>query len=183
MLQQPAITFSVDVLKGKEVITKSTYLADLTNLFKNEEARLDMPQDQLIYRVTLYKPVAEGTPGGLFFGTTIIEPGQIATEYFMTRGHFHARGDRAEYYWCIQGEGALLLMDRKRNIRAERMYPGSLHYIPAHTAHRTINTSTEPLSFGACWPADAGYDYEGIAHHGFSGRIFQVDNVPQLVKL
>jgi hypothetical protein len=36
----------------------------------------------------------------------------------MTKGHFHAIENRAEYYWGIEGEGILLLMDKKRNTRA-----------------------------------------------------------------
>jgi hypothetical protein len=54
-------------------------------------------------------PVAEGTPGGLYWGTTFIQPGLVGDEYFMTKGHSHSLPDRAEYYITASGEGALIL--------------------------------------------------------------------------
>jgi glucose-6-phosphate isomerase len=99
----------------------------------------------------------------------------------MTKGHFHAKGDRGEYYWCIKGKGMLIFMDRNRNTWAEEMTPGSLHYMPARVAHRTVNTGNEPMTFGACWPSDAGHDYGTILEEGFSARLLEVDGKPMLV--
>lgn len=99
----------------------------------------------------------------------------------MTRGHFHEKREAAEYYWGISGNGLLLLMDEDRSHRVEAVSPGSLHYIPGWTAHRVVNTGDEPLRFGACWPADAGHDYDTIARDGFSARIFCRDGVPVVV--
>lgn len=175
------IQFLGDELQGEEVRRKSTRIGDLTNVFLDEPARMAMPKDRLVYDVAVYFPVREGTLGGLFFGITKIHPGQVGSEYFMTRGHFHALSDRSEFYWGIRGEGILLLMDRNRKIWAERVKAGSLHYIPAHTAHRVANTGDEVLSFGACWPSDAGHDYQEIALNGFSQRLLNVHGQPRLV--
>jgi glucose-6-phosphate isomerase len=131
--------------------------------------------------VQVWLPVAENTSAGLFFGTSTIMPGKVGNEYFMTKGHFHAKSDRAEFYWGVQGKGMLLLMDRNRNTRAEEVIPGSLHYIPGETAHRLVNTGDENLVVGACWPSDAGYDYDEIAQHGFSARLFEKDGKPVLI--
>lgn len=181
MILNASVEFIKDVLKGTDVIHKTTVLSDLEGLFYDEEAWGAANQDQVLYTVDAHLPVAEGTEGGLFFGITRINPGKIGEEYIFTRGHFHAKSDRGEYYWGIEGEGMLLLMDRNRNCRAERVKPGSLHYIPAHTAHRVANTGNTVLSFAAAWPSDAGHDYAEIFNNGFSARLIEVNNQPQLV--
>lgn len=61
------------------------------------------------------------------------------------------------------------------------MRPGSVHYIPGRTAHRVANVGDTVLSFLACWPADAGHDYETIAAHGFGARLRAVNGRPELV--
>jgi glucose-6-phosphate isomerase len=168
-------------LIGEGILKKSVTVGDLKNHFANEQARAGLSQNKLLYEVEACLPVNEGTMGGLFWGLTNLQPGKIGDEYFMTRGHFHSISDRAEYYWGMEGEGVLILMDRNRKTWAETMKPGSLHYIPAHTAHRVANTGNEVLSFAACWPADAGHDYEEIANNGFSARLFEINEKPELI--
>jgi glucose-6-phosphate isomerase len=170
-------------LKGDHIIDSKKTIAQLKNIFFDERARSGMDQNKIVYHVQAFLPVKQGTEGGLFFGTTWIEPGTVHEEYFMTQGHFHKLSNRAEYYWGIQGEGALILMNRDRSSRAELMHPGSLHYIPAHTAHRVANTGSIQLVFSACWPSDAGYDYEEIIKNGFSCRLFNKNGKPQLVNI
>jgi glucose-6-phosphate isomerase, archaeal len=169
------------LLQGEDIIESCKYLKDLKGIFQNEDKLLAMDGNTLVYKVQAYMPVSEGKSGGLFFGNSTIFPGKVGDEYFMTRGHFHANTDTGEYYWCISGEGALLLMDEHRNTRAEKMQPGSLHYIPGKTAHRVINTGQVPLIFNACWPSDAGHDYDEIAHNGFSARLIEKDGKPELI--
>lgn len=183
MIRNPIVKWSGDSLKGSHLITKKTSMDELKDVFENENFRLQLPESTLVYEVELYQPVPEGTVGGLYFGITKIQPGKVDKEYFMTRGHFHAVPDRAEYYWGIKGEGLLLFMDRNRKVWAEKMYEGSLHYIPGHTAHRTVNTGQELLSFGACWPSDAGHDYGEIAVHGFAARVMEIHGNPVLITL
>lgn len=74
----------------------------------------------------------------------------------------------------------LILMDRNRQVYLEKMQSGSLHYVPADIAHRVANTGEEVLSFGACWPADAGYDYKEIQLNGFAGRLLNENGHPLL---
>lgn len=126
-------------------------------------------------------PEQEGTPGGLYFGITYLHPGKVGNEYFMTKGHFHANIDRAEFYWGLEGEGLLILMDQLRRVWVERVFPGSLHYIPGGMAHRMANTGNTLFSFAACWPSDAGHNYREIADHGFAARLLEVDGKPQLI--
>jgi glucose-6-phosphate isomerase len=170
-------------LAGREVIEVSRTIGDLNGIFADESARTAMPQDTLVYRVLSHCPVAEGTGGGLFFGVTFLEPGLVGDEYFMTKGHFHAKRDAAEYYWGIGGQGILLLMDEDRRCRAERIRPGSLHYVPGFTAHRTVNIGPGLLCVGACWPSEAGHDYESIARQGFSARVLRVESEAHVIEV
>ncbi len=168
-------------LDGLEVIRSTKFLGDLKGVFEDDQAFNKMEQDRVAYKVDAFLPVDEGAEGGLFFGLTHLYPGKVGDEFFMTRGHFHSVENRGEFYWGIEGEGLLLLMDKAGKTRAEHMVPGSLHYIPGYTAHRVVNTGEKILRFGACWPADAGHDYETIASRGFSARVKEVDNLVELV--
>ena len=147
----------------------------LANVFKDEEARRLIDSDKVVYAVEYWKPVPEGTEGGLYWGNSTIFPGVIGEEFFMTRGHFHGRRDRSEYYATVSGIGLLVLMDEQRRSAVQEMSPGTTHYIPGHTAHRVVNTGDVPLTFLACWASDAGYDYATIDEHGFSIRVLRRD--------
>ncbi len=169
-------------MTGPEVRESVKKLHDLCAMFQDSEAAAAMDPATVVYRVQYWMPVEEGTPGGLFWGTTTIQPGKIGTEYFMTHGHLHVKADRAEYYATVQGEGALILMEAASGrVWAEAMHPGSLHYIAGGVAHRVANTGREPLVFTACWPSDAGHDYKLIREHGFSARLREVGGKPELV--
>jgi glucose-6-phosphate isomerase len=169
-------------LSGKDIVHQKKRLSDLRGMFDDVVAFEKMNGDQVIYEVDALLPVQNDTIGGLFFGITHLHPGNVGDEYFMTKGHFHAVENRAEFYWGIEGEGLLLLMNKNRYTWAEMMSPGSLHYIPGFTAHRVVNTGNKVLAFGACWPSDAGYNYESIATEGFSRRVKKSNkNIPVLV--
>ena len=157
-------------------------LNKLQGIFANHEAWRSLDPSTVVYRVQAWCPVPEGTEGAQFWGTTIVQPGQVGTEYFITHGHFHAQRNRTEYYGTVAGEGALILMNDNRQTRMEPMAPGTLHFIPPNTAHRVANTGTVPLRLVACWPADAGHDYESIRKLGFSARLLNVDGRPELVR-
>jgi glucose-6-phosphate isomerase, archaeal len=168
-------------LTGDRIAESERRMEHLDGVFKDTDAYAQCDPRALVYHVQAHMPVAEGTEGGLFFGTTVIEPGRVGREYFMTRGHTHANEDRSEYYWGVEGEGMLIFMNREREVWAERMYPGSLHYIAAHTAHRVANTGSTRLIFGASWPSDAGHNYDDIARSGFSARLMDDDGIPTLI--
>lgn len=161
--------------------TSERRLRDLTGFFSDESAFVDADPNTLVYSVEAFFPVEEGTEGGLFFGISHIEAGRIGNEYFMTKGHFHQETNRAEFYWGLEGSGALIFMDADRRSWAEWVRPGSLHYVPGGVAHRLANCGSDRLSVGACWPSDAGHDYDSISEAGFSGRLVEVDGEPRLV--
>lgn len=177
----PQVFFTNNCLTGEAVIKSTRLLKDLDGVFQDKAAFDLMDKNTVIYQVSSYMPVKELTPGGLFMGITTLFPGKVGQEYYMTKGHFHANSDRAEFYWGVEGEGILILMDEQRNVWAERMFPGSLHYIPGKVAHRVANIGYRKLVFSACWPSDAGHDYGTIATQGFARRLMDINGVPTLL--
>lgn len=176
------IAFDGRRLAGEGVERLSRRLGELGDIFSDKAAHAVLPSGQLVYEVESVLPVKEGTEGGLFVGMTYIHPGKVGREYFMTRGHYHTIRNRAEVYIGIEGEGMLILMSEDRSrVWVEKMRPGSVHYIPGHTAHRAANTGSRILSFGAVWPSDAGHDYATISENGFSKILIDMDGVPILI--
>ena len=173
----PENIFSGNNLVGKEIVHSTRTLGDIRTIFESGNQITDQQAGMIAYNVSSYLPEKEGTPGGLYFGITNLHPGLVGDEYFMTKGHFHANMNTAEFYWGIEGEGVLILMDEKGNIKGEKMFPGSLHYIPGRIAHRVANVSDTILSFGACWPSDAGHNYD----MGFSARLKKINGTPVLI--
>ena len=176
------IDWLTGALAGAEVQNSQKTIAQMADLFADKAALRQLSGTALVYSVQWWSPVAENTEGGLFWGTTVLEAGLVGREYFMTHGHFHAKADRTEFYGTAAGRGALILMDATRKTWMEEMSPGSLHHIPRGIAHRVANTGNSPLRFIACWPSDAGYDYEGIRKSGFAARLLSVGDVPTLVE-
>lgn len=144
------------------------HLSDMEGLYADpdEEAKL-RKSDPLVYEVFEATDLPK-EDGHLLFSTTVIRPGRVGNEYFMTKGHFHARSDRAELYYGLSGRGILLLMTPEGEVDAQEMAPGAASYVPPHWGHRTVNTGDENFVFLAVYPADAGYDYGTIADQGFA---------------
>jgi len=180
-ITHPHVIFSGTALVGPSVEKLIRTISDLKGLFADQQTFDKQDPGQIAYEVESYFPVPEGTEGGLFFGITRLHPGTIGNEYMMTKGHSHIIQNRGEFYWGIEGEGMLLFMDKDRNMQAEKMFPGSVHYIKGFTAHRVANTGGLVLSFGACWPSDAGHNYEEIAKNGFSKRLMKINGKPKLI--
>lgn len=175
------IDWSSGDLTGEAVEYSTKRIGDLAGLFLDEAERRRMDPQTEVYRVKFWRPVPDGTLGGLFWGTTEIQAGTVGNEYFMTHGHFHAEPDRAEFYATLRGAGRLILMCEDGQASLQSMTPGSVHYIPGRVAHRVANTGTEPLVFVASWPSDAGHDYARVRAHGFSRRLLKRDGTPCLV--
>ena len=173
--------FTGDDISGEGLKTSVRTLAQLKGIFADAKALEGMNPGTVAYMVKSIEPDPQGTPGGLYMGITYLSPGKVGREYFMTKGHFHLNPDSTEFYWGVKGEGMLILMDEGRNVWAEKMYPGSLHYIPAKVAHRVANTGEETLVFAASWPSDAGHDYGSIEGGGFAKRLLDVNGKPELV--
>ncbi|WP_395305371.1 glucose-6-phosphate isomerase family protein [Enterobacter sp. ECC-019] len=165
----PQVAWATGALAGGPLIRKTTRLAELPDVFTDGEAWKRGNPQQGVYDVdVLGSPVGEGA---LFVGVTHLYAGNVGDEFFMTRGHFHARREQGEVYFGLRGVGLLLLQTEAGDARLEQVTAGSVHIIPPFTAHRLINTGTETLSALAVWPSVAGHDYAALAE-GFSLRVF-----------
>ncbi len=176
------VDFATGNLSGHPLEQSVRTISDMKGYYLDERARQSLHPKQVVYRVQIADAARQGEEGGLLLGTTFIEPGLVGDEYFMTKGHFHRHRNRGEYYITVAGTGALILMDETRRTAFETMSPGSVHYIPFNTAHRVANTGESVLAFLACWPSDAGHDYEVIASRGFSGRLRKINGVATLIE-
>ncbi|MGD9736496.1 MAG: glucose-6-phosphate isomerase family protein [Solirubrobacterales bacterium] len=152
--------------------TVTRHLSDMAGMYLDSEAeaRLLAAGDPLIYEVYQYDvaPVVNE----LLVCTTILHPGTVGEEFFMTKGHFHEEPDRAEVYYGISGSGRLVL-GRDGVGREVEIGPGTSAYVPPYWAHRTANTGTEPFVFLAVYPGDAGHDYGTIETDGFPQRLLK----------
>ncbi|HHW13733.1 MAG TPA: cupin domain-containing protein [Firmicutes bacterium] len=136
--------------------------------------------DPVVYRVWNV-PIPE-LPGELQHCSTLIMPGRVGREYFMTKGHYHTRRDTAEVYICLRGEGRLLLETEDGRHDWQVMKPGTVSYIPPYWAHRTVNVGLEPFIFISVYPGDAGHDYRTIELGGFAQVVVEEAGIP-VVKL
>jgi glucose-6-phosphate isomerase, archaeal len=168
-------------MTGEPVQESFKTLLDLKRIFGDSAALSSLEPSREVYRVRWWAPASSGSEGGLFWGLTFLHPGKVGDEYFMTHGHFHANRSRAEFYGTVSGNGMLIEMNAERKTWGEIMTPGSLHYVRGENAHRIANTGTVPLLVWACWPTDAGYDYESIAGQGFSSRLVERDGKPVFI--
>ncbi|MFD3155970.1 glucose-6-phosphate isomerase family protein [Haloimpatiens sp. FM7330] len=168
------------ILEGDEVKHYKKYLKDVKNLYKYEDEELN-DSGTIMYEVHSYGKGDEDKKGNLFWGLTVMNPVYIKDECNMTRGHFHEDLNCAEFYFGLQGEGLLLLMNKDGEMWAEKISKGSLHHIDGELAHRIINTGNEVLKVGACWPTVSGHDYKSIEDKEFPYRVFNNNGEIQLV--
>jgi glucose-6-phosphate isomerase len=134
--------------------------------------------DPLVYEVRQYDVPEE--VGQLICCTTVIHPGTVGDEYFMTKGHFHARRDTGEVYLGLGGTGYLLLLTEDGRRAEVPMARGTLAYVPPYWAHRTVNTGREPFVFLAVYPGNAGHDYGTIETTGFPQRVVRTPEGPAI---
>lgn len=164
------------VLEGNDVKKYIKRYNEVEYLYENK--RDDNP---IVYEVYSYTKGAD-VLGNLIWGLTVLKPVLSRCECNMTKGHFHKNKDCSEFYFGIQGEGLLLLMDETGKTWAEKVYEGSLHHISGQIAHRLVNVGEEDLKVGACWPTSAGHDYISIENQEFEYRIKKIDGSLKYIK-
>jgi len=137
-------------------------------------------EDCILYEV-FEKHVPE-IEGELMSGMSIVHPGKVGKEYFMTKGHFHSVLDTAEIYICIKGHGYMMMEDPEGRWAAEELTPDTVLYIPGRWAHRSINTGEgEDLVTIFTYPANAGHDYATIETKGFRKLLVDDNGKPVIV--
>ena len=122
--------------------------------------------------------------GELLMGVSIVHPGKVGNEFFMTKGHFHAVLDTAEVYLVLQGEGCMVMENPEGECAVEWLNPGQVLYVPPRWAHRSVCIGRHvPLITFFIYPAHSGHDYGSIEQTGFrklvverEGNIVVIDN-------
>lgn len=159
------------------------HLSDLRGSFADErayEAAL-AKGDALLYTVASIEP-SRGE-GQLHYGLGVLMPGKIGDEYFLTKGHYHSWRPAAEVYVGLRGQGKMLLEDEETGeSRLVDLVANSAVYVPGHTAHRTLNTSQEPLVYLGIYPAQAGHDYGTVGKRNFLKVLIERNGDPVLME-
>jgi glucose-6-phosphate isomerase, archaeal len=142
-------------------------LGDLDGLYRDRaayEAARSERDGSPVYWVESSQ--SEEGPGGLITGISVLQPGRIGDEFFMTRGHLHVKADRSELYVGLIGHGVMLLDDLHGHSEAIEIGPGEAVYVPGYWVHRSVNVGSERFATLFSYAADAGQDYEIIARAG-----------------
>lgn len=133
---------------------------------------------------------------------TVWESGTIGGEYIKAYGHYHVV-DFKETYRILEGEGILLLQERKKDseghhidneidsFKATRVKAGDSIEIPSFAGHLLVNTGTtwlvssddSPVNLNDSASKPAHADYEPVKKlRGFAYYVIEKDGTPVLVK-
>lgn len=135
---------------------------------------------------------------------TVWETGKVGGEYIKTYGHYHI-GELDETYTVVEGEGVVLLQNRKLDFEnkpiddeiesfiAVKVKAGDSVYIPSGTGHLVANIGKKwlvtvddsPVNFAEVDPVSLpGHaDYEAVKKmHGFAYYLIEEAGAPKLVK-
>jgi glucose-6-phosphate isomerase, archaeal len=169
------VSLQVDVPAGTLAGGTGRYekrLSDLAGIYGDAEAfaALLAEGDPVVYAVEDLKPNTD--PGDMIFGVTRMRPGKVASEYFVTRGHIHARANRPEIYYGESGRGVMQLEAPDGESRLLPIGPRSVCYVPPFWIHRSVNVGGDDLVMTFAYPADSGQDYDIIARsNGLRQRV------------
>jgi glucose-6-phosphate isomerase len=134
----------------------------------------------ILYEVYDFKRPAEA--GELLHGISIVHPGKVGDEYYMTKGHFHEVLETAEVYYCLKGGGVMVMETPEGEWAVEELRAGRVLYVPPRWAHRSVNTSaTSDLVTFFVYPGHAGHDYGTIEQRGFRKLVIERDGAPTVI--
>jgi glucose-6-phosphate isomerase len=157
-------------------------LSDMAGRYADQRAERALlnSSDPLIYRAD--EILAPETPGELHTSVTVVFPGKVGDEYFMSKGHYQVDLASTKVYLAITGTGFLLMQSARGDTMEVAMTPGTIAYCAAGWAQRTVNVGTDPFAYFKYWPASGGHDYERILEEGgFLKRVVERDGRPQVV--
>lgn len=137
-------------------------------------------EDTLVYEVyEIHRPEEAGE---LLSGISIVHPGKVGSEFFMTKGHFHKVLETAEIYYVLGGEGFMVMETPEGEAVVEPLAPGKVLYVPPCWAHRSVCTSRQQdLVTFFIYPGNAGHDYGTIEQQGFRKLVTDGPNGIEIV--
>jgi glucose-6-phosphate isomerase len=166
MLREPVISV-VDPLRGGMSGNTGRYekrLADLEELYEDANAHAELTArlaNPVVYDVEDFRPGDRA--GDMIYGVTRMSPGRIGDEFYLTRGHIHAKADRPEIYYGQSGKGLMQLESPEGETRIVEIGPLTICYVPPYWIHRSINVGDADLVMVFAYPSDSGQDYGIIA--------------------
>lgn len=184
MKQHPfgfGVTLPQGTLTEFDAYTERT-LSAMEGQYANQQAYKDMlaEDDVVLYEILEVK--RPETAGELMHGLSIVHPGRVGDEYFMTKGHFHTVLETGEVYYCLKGEGMLVMETPEGDWSVEELRAGRVVYVPPRWAHRSVNTGRqEDLVTFFIYPGNAGHDYGTIEQQGFRKLVVDRDGRPTVV--
>jgi glucose-6-phosphate isomerase len=136
--------------------------------------------DVLLYQVFELK--RHEIEGELLHGISIVHPGKVGDEYFMTKGHYHTVLETAEIYFILKGQGYMVMETPEGDSAVEELARFKVLYVPPRWAHRSVNVkSEEDLVMFFVYPGNAGHDYGTIETQGFKKLVIEKDGKPDIV--
>ena len=181
---EKGFTLPFDLKTGMSaaVDTGKRHLADMKGMFADAaaEARAIEDGNPLIYE--FHSLPAPNHGGDLAFGCSIVYPGKVGDEYYMTKGHFHTILETGEVYYCLSGHGYMMMENPEGDWRCLELTAGKAVYVPKRYAHRSICVgTTEPLVTFFVFRADAGHNYGTIEEKGYRKLLVERDGKPAII--
>lgn len=175
------VDFDLETGFSKCAVTTKRTLSQMKDMFCDVNAANEIlaADDPLIYE--FHELGCPERAGDLAFGTTILYPGKIGNEYYMTKGHFHTILDTAEVYYTLDGEGYMVMENLEGNTLEMPLSKSQAVYVPRGYAHRTVNSGSVPLILFYTFAADAGHDYGTIETKGYRKLIVEQNGRPAVV--
>lgn len=146
---------------------------------QNAVAEITRTENRLIYDMVHHYFLT--SVSDMSMAVSRIQPGKVGDEYHMTKGHFHARDDQPENYFCLQGTGFLLMETLDGDFRAVPWKPGVLTHIPGQWAHRVVNTGKDVLFFVSAFHKAAGHEYRRVEENGFAQIVVEREGKPVVI--
>ena len=157
-------------------------LSSMSGYFVDTERHTAMLADEDVVLYEVYELVRANAAGELLHGLSVVHPGKVGDEYFMTKGHFHSVLETAEVYYCLQGQGMMVMETPEGDWSVAELQPGRVVYVPPRWAHRSANVGRgQDLVTFFVYPAHAGHDYATIQVAGLRKLVIERDGRPLVV--
>ena len=99
-------------------------------------------------------------------GLTVLEPGTVNGEFYITKGHKHKKPTK-EIYILLSGKGKLLIQGKTAQVF--ELKKGKTYVLPKNKGHRLINIGSKKLEVLTIYEKKAGHNY----NFKFTKRVFK----------
>ncbi len=129
-------------------------LSDLKGYFSDKKSYDEMlaKKDIVVYE-TFTK-----SDSPMKYTLTVVNPGRVGKEFFMTKGHIHGNKTE-EFYILLEGKGKLLLQNKSGKVKVIDLKKGEIALIEKGFAHRLVNTGLKKLKVHTIYHEDSKPNY------------------------